>query len=106
MQIHKDVLRIGPVQYLRARKVNGQAPFSASAISAFAISEEAPDRNTKKDEGDAGHQIFLKAVAKITVGNEHLGRCRSDGGGKRNNQERAKKSLVQFVTSDGFEPLD
>ena len=78
----------------------------APAISTVAISEEAPDRNTKKDEGDAGHQIFLKAVTKIAEGNDHLCRRRSDDGSKRNNQERVKKSLVQFVTSAGFEPLD
>ncbi|HEY0726152.1 MAG TPA: hypothetical protein VGD41_19680 [Pyrinomonadaceae bacterium] len=78
----------------------------APAISTVAISEKAPDRNTKKDEGNAGYQIFLKAVAKIAEGNDHLGRCRSDDGSKRNSQERAKKSRVQFVTSAGFEPLD
>ena len=48
---------------------------------------------------------ILKAVTKIAEGNDHLCRCRSDDGSKET-QERVKKSLVQFVTSAGFEPLD
>jgi hypothetical protein len=84
------------------------SPAQSSPLSqSRAISEESPYRNTKKYEGDNCDEIFLEAVAKIAEGNDHLGHRSIDetAGRNRSDQKSAKKSLLQFATSAGFEPL-